>query len=59
MDLRIFPPDELLQTAVGLPLSKSISARALILDAMAGGDAAFEVADCDALLAIRRSNMSP
>lgn len=53
MDLRIFPPDELLQTEVGLPLSKSISARALILDAMAGGDAAFEVADCDDTAAMR------
>lgn len=53
MDLRIFPPDELLQTDVGLPLSKSISARALILDAMAGGTVPFVVADCDDTVAMR------
>ena len=48
MNLRIFPPDELLQADVRLPLSKSISARALILDALAGNDKpGFEVAHCD------------
>lgn len=45
MDYRIFPPEEILETSVSLPLSKSISARALIMAAL-GATAPEEVADC-------------
>ena len=34
MNYRIYPPDELLQTTVDLPLSKSVSNRALIIGAL-------------------------
>lgn len=45
MDYRIFPPDEILETNVRLPLSKSISARALIMAAL-GSTVPAEIADC-------------
>ena len=45
MDYRIFPPEEILETTVSLPLSKSISARALIMAAL-GSDRPAQVADC-------------
>ena len=45
MDYRIFPPEEILETSVALPLSKSISARALIMAAL-GSSAPEELADC-------------
>lgn len=45
MDYRIFPPEEILEASVTLPLSKSISARALIMAAL-GSSAPAEVADC-------------
>lgn len=45
MDYRIFPPEEILEASVTLPLSKSISARALIMAAF-GSDRPAEVADC-------------
>lgn len=48
MNYRIFPPEELMDTEVTLPLSKSISNRALIINALAPGAPALEkVADCD------------
>ena len=47
MDYRIFPPEEILETTVTLPLSKSVSARAIIMAAM-GATAPKEVAECDA-----------
>lgn len=36
MDLRILPPEEILQTSVLLPLSKSMSARALVINHIGG-----------------------
>ncbi len=45
MDYRIFPPEEILETTVSLPLSKSIGARALILNHIAGGRTA--TCECD------------
>ena len=36
MDYRIFPPDGIVETTVALPASKSIAARAMIMDAVAG-----------------------
>lgn len=37
MNLRILPPDEILETSVTLPLSKSVSARALLINALTPG----------------------
>ncbi len=45
MDYRIFPPEEILEATVSLPLSKSISARALVMSAM-GASRPEHVADC-------------
>lgn len=45
MDYKIFPPEEILEASVRLPLSKSISARALIMAAL-GADKPTEVAQC-------------
>lgn len=48
MDYRILPPSELPEAEITLPLSKSMSARALIINALSGlGDGSLEVADCD------------
>lgn len=48
MDYRILPPSELPEAEITLPLSKSMSNRALIINALSGLDAsALEVADCD------------
>lgn len=42
MDLRIYPPEEIIDTEVSLPLSKSIANRLMIIDAIAcGGEADF------------------
>ena len=46
MDYRIFPPEEILETTVTLPLSKSVSARAVIMAAM-GATAPEDVAECE------------
>lgn len=48
MNIRIYPPEEILETTVKLPLSKSESARALIMNALVGdGLQLGKVADCD------------
>lgn len=48
MDYRILPPSELPEAEITLPLSKSMSNRALIINALSGLDAdELEVADCD------------
>lgn len=48
MDYRILPPSELPEAEIKLPLSKSMSNRALIINALSGLDATgLEVADCD------------
>ncbi len=48
MDYRIFPPDELIETEISLPLSKSESNRALIMNALTPGASELEnVARCD------------
>lgn len=39
MDYRILPPEEILETTVRLPLSKSVAARLLVLDALTPGAA--------------------
>lgn len=54
MDLRIIPPEEMIDVAIDLPLSKSISNRALIMDALASVPVRDrEVADCDDTAAVR------
>lgn len=45
MDYKIYPPEEIIETSVSLPLSKSISARALIMAAQ-GASAPEAVAQC-------------
>lgn len=48
MNYRIFPPEELLDVEIKLPLSKSISNRALIINALTPGAAPLtKVAECD------------
>ncbi len=49
MKYAIYPPEEMIEDAVvTLPLSKSISTRALVLDALTpGGGGAGAIADCD------------
>ncbi len=48
MNLRIFPPEGFLETRLSLPLSKSMSARALIINALTPGSAPLaRVAECD------------
>lgn len=48
MNLRIFPPEEMLDANVKLPLSKSISNRALIINALSGSHQNIaSVAKCD------------
>ena len=46
MDIRIFPPDEILETSIDLPLSKSISARALIINHIGHFDTHVKLSDC-------------
>lgn len=58
MRYRIFPPEELIEDAVvTLPLSKSISTRALVLDALTHGAAAAgaAIAECDDTAVISRA----
>lgn len=45
MDYRIFPPEEILETTVELPLSKSMAMRAIALDWLAEGKVPFELFD--------------
>lgn len=48
MDYAIYPPEEILQTTVSLPLSKSLSARLLVLNALTPGRPELPpLADCD------------
>lgn len=48
MNLRIFPPEGFLETRLSLPLSKSMSARALIINALTpGATPPSRVAECD------------
>jgi 3-phosphoshikimate 1-carboxyvinyltransferase len=47
MDIRIFPPEELIEAEITLPLSKSVSARQLIINKLAGVETSVPVARCD------------
>lgn len=48
MDYRIFPPEEMLEAEISVPLSKSMSNRALLMHALATGEYPdFSVARCD------------
>lgn len=56
---RILPPDEIIDTTVLLPLSKSESARTLIIDAIAGQPLTDSVTVCDDTTALRRALTTP
>lgn len=48
MNCRVFPPEEMIDATVSLPLSKSISNRALIMNALSGSKSIMaDVAKCD------------
>lgn len=48
MNLRIFPPEEMIETTVQLPMSKSMIVRLLIINALAGADNDIpEAGECD------------
>ncbi len=54
MDIRIYPPEEMIEATVELPLSKSISNRALIMNALTPGAASLGlVANCDDTAAMK------
>ena len=59
MDLRIFPPDGILEAVAELPLSKSESARRLVIDFIAGGTGALadasRLAECHDIEVLRRA----
>lgn len=56
MDYRILPPDGFVEARLRLPLSKSMSNRALIINALTPGAAPLEnVAECDDTDAMRRA----
>lgn len=56
MKYAIFPPEEIMQATVRLPLSKSESARRLIIDAVGGIKTPQDsIADCDDTHALRRA----
>lgn len=55
MNLRIFPPEDILQATINLPLSKSESARALVMHRLSGATSPLEhIADCDDTQALAR-----
>ena len=47
MNYKIFPPEEILQAELELPLSKSMSARALIINKIGGFDVDIELSNSD------------
>ncbi len=47
MDIRIFPPEEMLEATVTLPLSKSVSARALVINRLQNRPTVVPVSDSD------------
>lgn len=57
MDYRIFPPEEIVETTVALPLSKSMAARRLVMDFITGGSSALasvdETGNCDDIAVLR------
>ncbi len=56
MNIRLLPPEDYLQTRLMLPLSKSMSARALIINALTPGARPLtHVADCDDTDALRKA----
>lgn len=53
MNLQIFPPDGFVEASVDLPFSKSMSARALIINKIGGFDPHIELSDSDDTTALR------
>lgn len=60
MDYRIFPPEEILEATIELPASKSMLARAMVMEAVAGRKPDFAAADvCDDTRTLRSVLCSP
>lgn len=55
MDYIISPPEDMLETTVQLPLSKSLSARRMLIDAISGITSDGPVADCDDISVLREA----
>lgn len=55
MNIRLLPPDGILETTIDLPLSKSVSARALVINALTQPQAVIrpeDIAQCDDIAAL-------
>ncbi|MCI9284990.1 MAG: 3-phosphoshikimate 1-carboxyvinyltransferase [Muribaculaceae bacterium] len=60
MNLRLLPPEDFLQGRLMLPLSKSMSARALVINALTpGAPPLARVAECDDTTSLRRALADP
>lgn len=60
MNVRVYPPEEMIECQVELPLSKSISNRSLVMDALTPGDRKREMlANCDDTAALEAALASP
>lgn len=59
MNYLITPPDQLIETTVELPLSKSISARRILIDAISNITSPGEVAHCDDITALTQALQCP
>ena len=55
MNIKIFPPEEMLEATVTLPLSKSMSARALVINKLQGSSPEIELSDSDDTRALREA----
>ena len=53
MNLRIFPPDNIIEASVDLPLSKSMSARALIINKIGNFNNDIKTSECEDTLALK------
>lgn len=59
MNYRIFPPDGIIETKISLPLSKSMSARALIINKIGGFDVNISLSDSDDTQALKEAFLEP
>ena len=60
MNFRIFPPEEIIETTLTLPLSKSISARSIIINALTPDTPELpDAADCDDTRALLKALADP
>ncbi len=59
MDLRIFPPEEILETTVQLPPSKSIAMRVIAMDFLAGKTPNPEICLCSDVVTLAKALIAP